>query len=70
MKNNKTNTHVNTYPSPNKTINKVDLKVNSTLIHQNIWILQSNKDLKNLKNNDTLCQKDRKYLVAKNLQKY
>ena len=46
MKYNKTNTHVNTYPSPNKATDKVDLNINSTIINENIQVLWSDKGLK------------------------
>ena len=65
MKHNKTNTCVNTYPSPNKATKKVDSNVNSILINENIRVLRSNKDLTNLKNNNTLHKLENKSLVAK-----
>jgi hypothetical protein len=69
MKRNKTNTRVNTYPSPNNATDKVDSSVNSTLINENIRVLWSNIGLKNLKNNDTLHKLGSKNLVAKTCKK-
>jgi hypothetical protein len=64
-KRNKTNTHVNTYPRPNKATEKVDSNLNSVLINENIQVLWSDKDLKNLKNHNTLHKLENKNLVAK-----
>ena len=54
MKRNKANTRVNTYPSPHKATDKVVSDVNSILVNENIRVLWSNKDLKNLNTHDTL----------------
>ena len=65
MKHNKTNTCVNIYPSPNKATKKVDSNVNFILINENGYVLWSSKDLKNLKNHNTLHKLENKNLVAK-----
>ena len=62
MKRNKTNTHVNTYPSPNNAIDKEDSDVNSILINEYIRVIRSNKGLTNLKTQDTLHKLETKIL--------
>jgi hypothetical protein len=76
-KRNKTNKSVNTYPSLNNAMEYFNPKLNSNLNKRNNWVLQRNKDLKNLSNKmkysildnrisyDTLHQHDQKNLVAK-----
>ena len=61
---NKTNRCVNTYPSPSKATDTLDSKVNTILINENTRVLRSNKDLKNLKDNDTLHKLDGEHLVT------
>ena len=49
MKRNNTNTCVNTYPSPSKATDSLDLNINPILINENTRVLWSNKGLNNLK---------------------
>jgi hypothetical protein len=65
MKRNKTNTRVNTYPSPIKAADILDSNVNPILINENTRVLWSDKGLHNLKKNDALQILDSKNLVTK-----
>ncbi len=50
-KRNQTNTCVNTYPSPNKATYNLD---SNSILNENTWVLQNDKDVSNLNHNDTL----------------